>query len=130
MNAVLVAILMFALILLALCFFVFLLRWRRFKELLDGSIYDTELHKLLNTKDKEQSDKKMRLCQSCGEHNIDSAKFCKHCGQHLQSELALCPGCGTENAGHSKFCKSCGLRLNDDGSQQSTEPESNGERPT
>jgi len=56
----------------------------------------------------------MIFCPNCGKHNIDTAKFCKYCGQHLYKDLIGCPRCGTENSDYAKFCKNCGFRLKEE----------------
>jgi len=53
----------------------------------------------------------MIFCPNCGKQNIDAAKFCKYCGQHLYKDLVNCPSCRTENSDYAKFCKNCGRKL-------------------
>lgn len=50
----------------------------------------------------------MANCPSCGESNIDGAKFCAHCGTGLGDQ---CPNCGSALPGEVAFCPSCGTNL-------------------
>ena len=56
----------------------------------------------------------MIFCPNCGKQNIDHAKFCKFCGNHLYKNLVGCPKCGTENSDYAKFCKICGNKLKEE----------------
>jgi hypothetical protein len=49
-------------------------------------------------------------CPKCQTDNIDTAKFCKKCGQSLLIEL-LCDQCHHPNAPDSEFCVQCGRLL-------------------
>ena len=63
-------------------------------------------------------------CPRCGADNLETAKFCKSCGQGLTAIGGLkpppptappapvaCPSCGIPNAAGAKFCKACGSSL-------------------
>ena len=50
------------------------------------------------------------VCPSCGNTNIDGAKFCMHCGTNL-SALPVCPSCGSILPQGAKFCIKCGSQI-------------------
>ncbi len=50
----------------------------------------------------------MGICNSCGQSNLDDAKFCANCGRELGER---CPNCGAELPGEVTFCPSCGTNL-------------------
>jgi hypothetical protein len=64
----------------------------------------------------------MSECPACHQPNVDTARFCKHCGHTLTiggqddssvngpAPLIFC-ACGAENRSGSKFCKHCGEPL-------------------
>ncbi len=62
------------------------------------------------------------LCNNCGKEINDSAKFCKYCGQPVESiptviqgekHTITCPMCGKEvNKGNS-FCTNCGTKVSE-----------------
>ncbi len=60
-------------------------------------------------------------CPDCGYENTDDAKFCKKCGQRLESssEGVECPDCGYENEYDAEFCAKCGERLESRNSRHS-----------
>jgi len=49
-------------------------------------------------------------CPKCQTENPEKAKFCKKCGQSLQTEL-VCSRCHHTNPHDSEFCVECGLPL-------------------
>jgi predicted ATPase len=49
-------------------------------------------------------------CLNCQTDNPDNAKFCKGCGQALQTEV-ICDRCQYQNTPDSKFCVQCGQPL-------------------
>ena len=53
-------------------------------------------------------------CKKCGVKNKSTARFCRQCGQPLESQanLARCKNCGCENRPTSRFCRSCGQPIN------------------
>jgi len=52
----------------------------------------------------------LKECPKCRTQNNDTARYCKHCSQHLESELQ-CPKCGKLNSLMARFCKGCGSSL-------------------
>ena len=48
-------------------------------------------------------------CESCGEENSLSSRFCISCGSAIKK---LCESCGEENSLSSRFCISCGSAIN------------------
>lgn len=48
------------------------------------------------------------ICPKCGNHVIDDARFCTHCGTALKK----CVSCGRVNIGGSNFCVYCGRSMN------------------
>ena len=61
--------------------------------------------------------KKNLTCPSCGEKNVNDAKFCAKCGYEFtaqpQSKKTFCPNCGDECEDGQKFCEKCGHKLSD-----------------
>jgi eukaryotic-like serine/threonine-protein kinase len=51
-------------------------------------------------------------CPHCQSDNLDNAKFCKSCGQSLQTEM-VCNYCRHSNTIDSKFCIQCGQPLSE-----------------
>ncbi len=58
-------------------------------------------------------------CSQCGLENRPDARFCKQCGQTLQTQQAvaptqsatICPACGATAKSRSHFCPRCGKPL-------------------
>ncbi len=50
----------------------------------------------------------MGNCTSCGQSNLEDAKFCANCGRELGDN---CPNCGADLPGEVTFCPSCGTNL-------------------
>ncbi|MDX1468734.1 MAG: adenylate/guanylate cyclase domain-containing protein [Acidimicrobiia bacterium] len=57
----------------------------------------------------------MIQCPSCGETNVEGARFCAHCGTGLGDH---CPACGSALPGEVAFCPSCGTNLQDSPTQE------------
>lgn len=60
--------------------------------------------------------KRDAVCPSCGEKNLNVAKFCEKCGAKIQenkteSTTSFCPNCGDPTAPGQKFCEKCGQKL-------------------
>ena len=61
-------------------------------------------------------------CQKCNFQNEENAKFCRNCGEKLetskqQSEstftMKICSKCDSENEESAKFCRKCGISFID-----------------
>lgn len=59
-------------------------------------------------------------CKICGAENPPDAKFCRECGQKLDTaeitaapkvEAAICQNCGTQNPIDAQYCRQCGQSL-------------------
>jgi hypothetical protein len=61
-------------------------------------------------------------CPACGSENRDDARFCKQCGNSLETPIApvvppiparpvVCPACGATNNPRARFCARCGKAL-------------------
>lgn len=59
-------------------------------------------------------------CKICGAENSPDAKFCRECGQKLdtaeitaapKAEAAICQNCGTQNPINAQYCRQCGQSL-------------------
>lgn len=57
-------------------------------------------------------------CLKCGSENSASAKFCRSCGNNLNSPRSVstpitapCPSCGQANEPGKKFCSKCGASM-------------------
>ena len=49
-------------------------------------------------------------CETCGQVNLSTRRFCSACGKSLWS---VCPGCGAEGPVSDAFCGTCGVSLRD-----------------
>ena len=49
----------------------------------------------------------VRTCATCGEENLDTARFCVQCG----APLAVCVACGAGLSPDVRFCPACGTQV-------------------
>lgn len=49
-------------------------------------------------------------CETCGQVNLTTRRFCSACGRSLWS---VCPSCGAEGPASDAFCGACGASLRD-----------------
>lgn len=50
------------------------------------------------------------ICDACGEHVDNDAKYCNNCGKELQLTL-MCDSCGSELDSSDNFCPDCGSEV-------------------
>jgi hypothetical protein len=53
----------------------------------------------------------MIFCPKCHTQLVDDAKFCHHCGTHIDIPLTDCPSCAKKNPADARFCYGCGVPM-------------------